>query len=130
MNEEMDEIRKQKEAELKLAMDMAKDSSKQGGIAYVKQFGPEQVTKDIRAHRESIQLWNKVMASSIPFTLNTIDAFLLAYGGMPNIVGMEIINNPKYQQAIKMLSAIRNHLIAERDERMRLSTGDDNKPKA
>lgn len=132
MNDEMNEIRKRMDQEKILKEQMAYEMLVKNGDEWIRKNGQEKLLQEIEYIRVNLRVWNKLTKSTMVLNLQTIDAMLQLMSTVPFIVGTDIIRRPEYAEYTYKLSAIRNHLIKERNEKLLkanpfLSTGTDEK---
>lgn len=118
----MDEKRKLQKEQQKLHEQMAYDTLVTRGNQYLQLFGQAIVNQDIDQMKANLIVWNRLSKASIRYSLQTIDTMMQVWSTMPFIVGVDLINRKEYIDHGNRLSAIRNHIIKERDQRIKDGT--------
>lgn len=124
----MDEYRKRMDQDRAMREKMAYEMLVKNGNAWAFKNGPVKLAEAVEQVRVNLRVWNKLTGSTVALNLATVDLMLQQMSTVPFIVGMDMIKRPEYTEYVHKLSAIRNHLIAERNEKMKrinpeLSTG-------
>lgn len=132
MSEEIDEYRRRMDQERVMKEKMAYEMLVKNGNEWVRKNGQEKLLEALENIKVNLRVWNKLTGSTTVLNLSSIDTMLQQMSTVPFIIGMDMIKRPEYAEYVHKLSAIRNHLITERDEKMKrispeLSTGTDEK---
>ncbi len=122
MNEEKNEIEKIREQERKDTEARAYELLVQEGDLFMKRSGPFNFSQEITNTRAFMTAWNRINHASLGFNLNTIEAMLAAVASLPvSMRRPEIANDPAYKDVYGMFSAMRNKIVRDRDERIRMA---------
>lgn len=126
----MDEYREHLNQDRILKEKIAYEMLVRNGNEWTLRNGPAKLAEAIEVIRVNLRVWNKLTGSTTVLSLGTIDLMLQQMSTVPFIIGMDMIKRPEYAEYVHKLSAIRNHFIAERNEKMKrinpeLSTGED-----
>lgn len=116
---DMDEFRRSDSESRKLKEKMAYEMLVKNGHEWLRVNGQQKLQEAIETLKVNIRVWNKLTGSTMPFSLQTIDVMLQQLSAYPFVIGMDIIKRTEYVSYCHSLSAVRNHLIKERDDRIR-----------
>lgn len=112
----MKKLQQQKQREtVKQQQAMAANLLASNGENYVKTFGPEKLKIELDMIRDGMRMWNGITHSTMVLNLPTVSAMIFILSSV-TLNDMSVQNHPKFQEMYMILCAIRNKLIAERDQ--------------
>lgn len=119
----MNDRRKMINEESKFRVQQAYDMMVRSGDDWIKKNGDKSLIERTAWVKAHIRTWNQITKSTIPFSLQSIDTMILMMSTLPTMIGMDVIMRNEYRDTMACFSAIRNALVKERNDKMKLSTG-------
>lgn len=125
MNEEFDEIRKLGQENRREIEKAAYKNLVESGEMWLRINGEQALRNEIMQLKADLIAWNKITGSSLLLNIQAIDLILQTLSSTQTVMGnniMEITTKfPRFYDKACKISAIRNYLIKERDEKIRQS---------
>lgn len=92
---------------------------KKSGEIWKQQNGEDKFKKQTELLKQQIMVWNKLTGSTVPFNLNTVETIMCVISSLPFMLRDQgILGIPGFIDFSAAVSAVRNGLIAERDEKI------------
>lgn len=117
-NNEKEEIRQRQDEEELRRQRQAYDTMVENGNTYIRTNGEPEVRAKIESLKIDMAVWNRIARSSVHLSLQSVELMLQVYSTMPFVLGMDILNRKEYTTACMRLSAIRNLMIKDIQEKI------------
>ncbi len=93
------------------------------GEDYERIYGAARVSQDELDMKSLFMAWSRIMGASTVFSISSVEAMMIMLQKLPMGPGLNmLLANKEYNLALSSLSAIRNKLIRERDQRIAASS--------